>query len=250
MKASISRIKAFKACRRMYEFRYIEGLEPVKKAEALETGLSYHSYLEGLYKTGELPDEYTKECAMAHAYKKFVFPNVQIAPDGAEKWLESVRGSHTLIGRVDGITPDGVIVEHKTTSGNLLEYEYNLQLDEQLLAYMALTGAREILYTVCQKPTIRQKKDETDAEFFERVFDWYDETKIGVIPLNRTDADVERFLNDFESICSEMEDAEKHKERLYRNTAHCNCWGRKCEYFPICGNYDPNKEYVEFTRRN
>lgn len=250
MKASISRIKAFKACRRMYEFKYIEGLEPVKKAEALETGLSYHSYLETLYKTGELPEEYTKECAMAHAYKKFVFPKVQISPDGAEKWLESVRGAHTLIGRVDGITPDGVIVEHKTTSGNLLEYEYNLQLDEQLLAYMALTGAREILYTVCQKPTIRQKKDETDEEFFVRVLDWYDETKIGVIPLCRTDADVERFLSEFENICSEMEDAEKHKERLYRNTAHCNCWGRKCEYFPICGNYDPSKDYVEFTRRN
>lgn len=250
MKASISKIKAFKACRQMYEFKYIEGLEPVKKAEALETGLSYHSYLEELYKTGELPNEYTKECAMAHAYKQFVFPKVQIAPDGAEKWLERVRGSHTLIGRVDGITPDGVIVEHKTTSGNLLEYEYNLQLDEQLLAYMALTGAREILYTVCQKPTIRQKKDETDEEFFGRVLDWYDETKIGIIPLCRTDADVERFLSDFENICSEMEDAEKHKERLYRNTAHCNCWGRKCEYFPICGNYDPDKEYVEFTRRN
>ena len=33
IKFSISGIKCFKACRRMYEVKYIEGLEPVEKPE-------------------------------------------------------------------------------------------------------------------------------------------------------------------------------------------------------------------------
>ena len=35
---SVSRLKTFKACRRMYELKYIHNLEPVQTPEALETG--------------------------------------------------------------------------------------------------------------------------------------------------------------------------------------------------------------------
>lgn len=247
MKASISRIKCFKACRRLYELKYIEGLEPVEKSEALKTGSSYHEYIENLYKTGELPtDDFSKECAMAHAYKKFVYPQLKV--ESAEKWLELDTAAHTIIGRVDGITPDGKIVEHKTTSLSPMEYVEALELDEQLLAYMALTGAREILYTVITKPTIRLKKGETEEEYFERVIDWYDETKIGVVPVYRSDDDVEAFKKNFDIICSEMENATENRDLLYRNTLHCNCWGRRCEYFPVCSHYDPDCEYVGFTK--
>ena len=51
MKASITKIRAFKSCRRAYELRYIEGLKPVEVSDALETGRSYHEKLEELYKT-------------------------------------------------------------------------------------------------------------------------------------------------------------------------------------------------------
>ena len=40
---------------------------------------------------------------------------------------------------------------------------------------MLLTGMRKVWYTVCRKPTIRQKKNETDEEFFGRMVAWYDE---------------------------------------------------------------------------
>ena len=65
---SISRVKLFKACRRAYELKYIEGLEPVSEAESLTIGKSYHSKLEDLYKNGDFDaSDLSKESAMATA---------------------------------------------------------------------------------------------------------------------------------------------------------------------------------------
>lgn len=250
MKASISQIKLFKACRRAWQFKYQEHLVPVQISDALATGKAYHGYLECLEKGETLPDdEYTKESAMAHAYAKYILPQFKVV--AAEKELEKEIGEHTLHGFVDGLTDDGYIVEHKTTSQEILpggEYEYNLLWDEQVLAYMSLTGLRKVYYTVCKKPTIRLKKDETDEEFYQRMLEWYDtdtEQKIRVFVVERTDAEVEQFEKDFESICAQMQ-----KGEIYRNTCHCNSWGRRCEYSSICLNYNPEQEYIEFTKES
>ena len=45
MRISASKIKAFKACRRLYELKYIENLVPVEKSQALEIGSNYHKLL-------------------------------------------------------------------------------------------------------------------------------------------------------------------------------------------------------------
>ena len=50
MKASVSQIKTFKACRKAWYFKWHEHLIPVETAESLETGKSYHAYLEALEK--------------------------------------------------------------------------------------------------------------------------------------------------------------------------------------------------------
>ena len=248
MKASISRIKAFKACRRAYQLKYIENLIPVQPAEPLAIGKRYHHYLE-LLENGEglPPDDYSKEAAMATAYAKYILPKFKVV--AAEKELEKEIGKHTLHGFVDGLTDDGYIVEHKTTSADIKEggeYEYNLLWDEQVLAYMSLTGLRKVYYTVCKKPTIRLKKDETEEEFFKRILEWYDEdpeSKIRVFVVERTDAEVEQFERDFEEICAQMQEGV-----IYRNTCHCNSWGRRCEYSSICLNYNPEQQYIEFIK--
>ena len=158
MRFSISRIKLFKACRRAYELKYVEGLEPVQSADALQTGLRYHDILETLYKDGNLSaydGNYSKELAMATAYQKYVYPKFRVR--ACEEWKSyKLCTGDELVGRLDGIAEDGRLVEHKTTSSDITEeYEYNLQWDEQILAYMLMTGVREIYYTVCRKPTIR-----------------------------------------------------------------------------------------------
>jgi hypothetical protein len=168
----------------------------------------------------------------------------------AEKELEKQIGDHILHGFVDGLSDDGFIVEHKTTSADIApggEYEYNLLWDEQVLAYMSLSGLRKVHYTVCKKPTIRQKKDETEEQFFYRMLEWYDddtENKIRVFTVERTDAEVKAFEKDFEEICAQMQEGV-----IYKNTCHCMQYGRRCEYASVCLHYDPEQQYVEYVKK-
>ena len=245
MKASISRINCFKACRRMYFLKYVEGIVPVSTPEALETGRNYHARIEALYTGEEIANDYSKDAAMAEAYKRFIMPKVRIVKP--EIALTKQIGNHVLEGIVDGVADDGNIVEHKSTSADLKsgEFEYNLQWDEQVPAYMSLTGARMCHYTACQKPTIRQKQNETDEEFYQRMIDWYDESKIVTFDVYRTDEEIKAFEEDFVRICDEMERA----EYMYRNTRQCMAYGRRCEYAGICLNYDPNEDYVDFIKK-
>lgn len=256
MRLSVHKIKAFKACRRKYELRYIEHMEPVNKAESLIIGSNYHKYLERLYKgetlvdNPDLVEDYSKELAMARVYEEIIYPSFKVVE--AEKWIEYDLGNgDRFVGVVDGIADDGHIVEHKTTGSEITEeYEYNLLWDEQILAYMLLTGYRKVWYTVCRKPTIRQKKDESDKDFFYRMIDWYNydtENKIRLLEITRTDEEVEEFRLELLHMKTMMNQI--HMERdFYRNTCHCNQYGRRCEYSSICLNYDPNQEYIDFVK--
>ena len=253
MKLSVSRLKCFEACRYAYKFKYIEKLEPVQKPDALQVGTNYHEKIEELYSKGEFSqNEYNKETAMAVAYKKYIYPKFKVK--AVEEWFEKPfgNGKHILTGRVDGVAEDGHLVEHKTTGiDNLEEYEFDLQWDEQILAYMYGYDVRSMWYTIVKKPTIRQKKDETDEEFFRRMCEWYDtdtDSKIRVVEITRTDEEIEEFVKRLDIIADEMDHAEKEEKYLYRNPSHCRCWGRRCEYSSICLNYDPDIEYIEFVK--
>ena len=254
MKISISSLKLFTACRRAYELKYIEGITPVCAAPALTAGSSYHEKIEALLKTGEIDtSDLSKESAMAMAYLKYVYPKFKVT--ATEQWVEKpILESDTLIGRVDSISDDGCIVEHKTTSGEITEeYEYGLQWDEQILAYMWATGRRKVWYTVCRKPTIRQRKDESEQAFFDRMVAWYDEdteAKIRVLEISRTEDEVFAFEMALRAMVDEIRHTENVSKNYYRNTAYCSCWGRRCEYAPICLSYNPEQEYVGFERRD
>lgn len=248
MRASISQIKMFKACRRAWELKYKEHLIPVNTSDALATGKKYHELIEMLENGGDLPEEFTKEVAMATAYQKYILPKFHVV--AAEKELEKDLGEHILHGFVDGLSDDGYIVEHKTTSQDIAEggeYEYNLLWDDQVLAYMSLSGLRKVHYTVCKKPTIRLKKDESEEEFFNRMVAWYDDdtdNKIRVFTVERTDDEVAQFEEEFKLICDEI----TQSGYFYRNTCHCTSFGRRCEYASVCLHYDPNQQYIEFVK--
>lgn len=253
MKLSASLVKTYKLCRRKYELKYIEELEPVAKSQALEDGSNYHEMIESLYGDGEkfgyLGGRNPKICAMAYAYLQYIYrqiPNVQYA----EKWFEcKLTPKHSIVGRFDAVTEDGTIVEHKTTSGDVDdEYVYNLQWDEQILTYMLATGTTEMYYTVIKKPTIRQKQNETDEQFYERCVAWYAEDtnkKIGVIKVVRNPQEIKEHRKNLIAMANEIEKC-KH---FYRNTMACTCYNRRCEYSSVCLNYNPDLQYVEFEKK-
>jgi hypothetical protein len=143
-----------------------------------------------------------------------------------------------------------VLIEHKTTSG-LIDgaYYQRLELDEQIPTYMLAFGARRILYTVCSVPSIRQKKDESDDDFYARCVAWYEvdtESKINVVEITKSEEELAEFKIEQDEIVTEMERC----RLFYRNPSHCTKWGRMCEYASVCMNYDPNRDYVGFKRRD
>ena len=250
MRISISRAKLFKACRRAYELKYIEGVYPVKDAESLVVGKNFHQKIEELYKNGSFEIEPTKESAMAVAFQKYVYPYLKVVE--TEKWLEKKLSEDTIVGIVDGITDDGAIAEYKTTSSaNLDEYEYDLAWDEQILAYMYMTGENIVQYVIIRKPNIRIRKSETEEEFYERMVAWYDEdtrNKIRIVNIMRTDEEIEQFGADIVQLISEMKSAEQNSS-FYKNTSYCWKWGRRCEYAQICLHYERDAFYAEYERR-
>lgn len=250
MEASISRIRLFKSCRRAYELKYVEGLVPVETTDALETGTSYHGKLEDLYRDGSFDDsDMSKASVMAKAYEKYIYPKFEVKAV-EEPFEYKACPEHTIVGRVDGVA-DGALVEHKTTSKDLDGYEFDLEWDEQILCYMLAYGVNTMIYTIVKKPTIRQKKNESDEEFYQRMIEWYDEdtySKIRSITVTRTAEELTEFRKHLIMMCDEMERAEA-SGRLYKNPAYCHHWNTLCQYAQICNSYDSEETYVNFERR-
>lgn len=263
MRISASKVKCYKACKRAYYFRYVEELVPVETAQPLVDGSNYHAMIEQLYKNGWFEadvENNPKIAAMAMAYEKYIYPQFKVRT--AEEWFEyNLNDDVQLVGRFDGIADDGLIVEHKTTSADVDdEYIYNLQWDEQILTYMLASGKNEMYYTVCKKPTIRQKQSETAEEYYERCCAWYAEEtdkKIRVIKVTRSEQEVANHKAALKYIVGCMEDDEnlskgecfKDEFIYYRNCSQCTAYGRKCEFASICLDYDPKLEYVEFKKK-
>ena len=261
MKTSNSAIQTFKSCRRLYELKYIHNLEPVETADALKTGISYHEGVEWLLKewldyhvgTPSIQIEDPKVKAMVMAFNFYIIPKLTamgVKPVDTEEWFSyETESGHVIVGRVDGKMTGNIVIEHKTTSSPVDgAYFQKLEFDEQIPTYMLAFNADTILYTVCQKPTIRQKKNESDEDFFKRCCDWYDEdteSKINVIELKKSWDELETFKVEQDAIVTEMENC----KLFYRNPSNCSKWGRMCEYASVCMNYDPEKEYIQFKRR-
>lgn len=248
LKVSNSKIQCYKSCRRMFELKYIENLYPVQKSEAFERGSNYHDKVESILRSGSFEVDEPKSSAMATAFQKYIYP--QLAPIAEEEWFDyKTEFGDEVIGRVDARNADGALIEHKTTSMAIDEaYWYGVQTDEQLLTYMNAYGVRKAYYTVCKSPTIRQKANETDEEFYARCCAWYDddpESKIVMREVYHTEDEINDFAREQALTIREMDNC----NLFYRNRSYCNKWGKMCEYAPICEHYDREQEYVQFERK-
>ena len=243
---SISRIKTYKQCLREYELRYVENLENVVPAPALITGRNYHEKIEELIETGTFEDTGTKTDSMVNAFKEYIYPNFKFK-NAEQEFSIPLTKNINLIGRIDAFLEDGTPVEHKTSSSKPDEiYEGKLAWDDQVAAYMIASGTNKMLYTVCQKPTIRQRKNETEKEYLDRVKDWYDPSKIKAFYVYRSEEELQEKLEEFKRIAIEME----NREFFYPNPAHCRILN--CPFEDICLDYQPGTEEIPlgYNRRS
>lgn len=246
--ASYSKIQCYKSCRRLFELKYIYNVQSTAKIDALERGTSYHDKVEKLLRGEDFEIDEPKSSAMAMAFKEYILP--QLRPVAEEEWFNyETQFGDKFVGRIDALSEDGAIIEHKTTSGEIdEEYWYSRDIDEQLMTYMYAYKTRKAYYTVCRTPTIRLKKDESDEEFYQRCLDWYKddtERKIAMRVIYHTDEEIDAFIAEQALTIKEMNEC----KLFYKNQSYCTKWNRMCEYAPICQHYDPNQTYVGFEKR-
>lgn len=245
MKVSYSQIACYKNCRRMWELKYKNRLYPAVKPEPLETGSSYHKKVEKILDTGDFePDGNLKTNAMAEAFKKYIAPTLNV--EDVEVKITLPFGDDIIDGRIDAITTDGIPIEHKTTSAKIDgEYWFELENNEQIIMYMYLMETNRIIYTACQKPTIKLRKGETEEEFQQRLIDWYDETKIGSQLIIKSWDEINAYADQLSCIIDEM----RNCKLMFKNPSVCHLYYRACEYMPICHTYKAEDEIpIGFTK--
>jgi hypothetical protein len=165
-------------------------------------------------------------------------------------------------GKVDGLivlkkdmegfkAGDLLLLEHKTTSKVDEAYFERMKLDSQLRLY-SLYLSRELgapiagtLFNVILKPSLRQKKSESEAAYHQRhrlEMCWSE-------PYNR------RFLRfpemRLQEIQKELWDAKnviakaRQAEVFTMNSAACFDFHRRCDYWALCSSQDPEQTIIE-----
>lgn len=199
-----------------------------------------------------------------------------------EPWFEVMLGhGRKLRGRFDGIIDiDGslFILEHKTVAGAVTERRLNhLLWDQQASLYVASAWkqglcVKGILYNFLPKPTISQsmatpmekrkykkdgglyancrEADETNAEYIERVREWYVEHSgpeyFRQHIVTRNEAQVEAMVQNVARISSDIRRAERMSD-WYMNPAACQMLS--CPYASVCLEDTPEAREANFAKR-
>ena len=149
-----------------------------------------------------------------------------------------------LKGKLDALTMDGIPVEHKTTGQYSLEkYIDHLAYDDQITIYMLVTGSERAIYTIMQKPTIRQCKAETEAEYLGRVSAWYSPEHAMSVNVVRTAGELEAKREEIIYLARQI----RQTKLFWRNPNTCAI--TTCPYASICLNYEPSMQLVGYEKK-
>lgn len=135
-------------------------------------------------------------------------------------------------------------VEHKTTGQNSLEkYIDHLAYDDQIAIYMLATNSTRAIYTIIQKPTIRQGKNETEDEYLSRVSDWYSPEHVVCVDVFRTAGELKAKYEEIVYIAKQI----RNTKLFWRNPS--NCALVSCPYASVCLNYEPDMQLAGFIKK-
>ena len=237
-----SMIGTFKRCPRRYELEHIHDLKPTEPSEALAIGSSYHSNVENILKHEDY-DHDGLAGKMAEAFEKYIDWQDWNAQPEKEFRVRLSRGLY-LKGRLDALTSDGIPVEHKTTGQYSLEkYIDHLAYDDQITIYMLVTQSPRAIYTIMQKPTIRQGKNESETEYLARVSDWYSPEHVMSVNVVRTAGELEAKREEVIYLARQI----RQTKIFWRNPNTCAI--TSCPYASICLNYEPDMQLVGYEKK-
>lgn len=266
----------FRNCRRRCWYRYVEGLKPIDRDPNLHFGSVSHNWLE-LHHGGQSDDarrsiqiawpspEDAPKRMMAeamflgyvrrYAAEPFQVVELEKVIEGPIVNPETGRISRTFVlrGKVDGlikIDGDYWLLEHKTAGTIDGTYLDRLWADFQIILYsyyltMNGTPIKGVLYNILAKTRIRQKKGETQDEFWRRLVAKYQEPEMfHREQLFIGNEQYDDLLHDLWDLTQAYLEARKHN-RWYKNPGNCFNWNRRCPYWPLCKGGDN-----EMTRAN
>jgi len=246
---SHSRIREYKTCLKRYWFKYVCGIVPIKDAEALSVGKSYHEKVAAVLAGAHTRGYDTLADVMASAFESYIAPQLDVI--ATEKEVKGTIGGVPMVAYLDAVAKDGTPVEHKTTGATDLDaYIDRIHWDDQVSVYNILTGTTKVLYTVVRKPNIRQKKDESDTDFLVRCREWYNENteeKIRLVTVTRTPEELKAKAEEIREIVAEME----VRKTFYRNPYACGTSSFVgCPYASICLDYTPGTQIIGFKEKD
>lgn len=172
---SYSALSSFRRCQKSFEWKYVRGLEPVKREAYFRVGSLWHAGLEALYSGkdplealrlyGQKESEKDPEAAGTIAHEVLVYSAMMRAYLAHREKLSPADGSfrplaaeqkfrlplrhpangvrsrwYDLIGVIDGVVEDDAgwvwLLEHKTTGENLETFMQRTGTDLQLTIYL------------------------------------------------------------------------------------------------------------------
>lgn len=241
-KLTASMIASFKKCPRRYELEYLYELKPVTNSDVLVIGSNYHANVEKILKHEDY-DHTGLAGKMAEAFERFIDWQGWNAIAEEEFEVRLARGIY-LNGKLDALTTDGIPVEHKTTGQYSLDkYIEHLAYDDQIAIYMLATSSKKAVYTIIQKPSIRQGKNETEEEYLSRVSEWYTPEHITCVNVFRSAGELEAKREEIIYLAHQI----RKTKMFWRNPNTCAL--TPCPYSNICLNYEPQMQLVGFEKK-
>ena len=224
---SHSKIQTYLQCRRKYELAYVHNLMPINEANELTIGKNYHSEVERILKGESVGiDPMTRAF-----YRNIDRTGWKVIATEKTFTVGNLTGFIDAIIEIDGTQ---YIVEHKTTRSAIDDkYLHNLRLDNQILIYSLATGIRNFIYTVCNRPTIRQKTNESPDEFEVRCDEWFTEEHCRSFTFTRMQEEVDEKAVEIDRLAREIDSC----DFFPRNPSACKIMG--CPFSEICLDHEP-----------
>ena len=289
LELSPSQAAIARACWKKYYWKYIEGLEPIKRDVKLTLGGVVHEAFDEFYNghsetdiLTEIKNKFDQEISRLtepgdvekmiiakytavgmwayYPYKnKNDFQEIHSEEEFSISFGRKVRGVR-LRGRVDGrVKKENCwwVREVKTTSNAAL-FEKQLDVADQATGYVyALRklgfDVVGVMYDLIRKPLLRQRAQESVDDFGKRIMADYKERpdEYYTRPYTyRTHVDLKHYEEDMIDLAREIRD---HRRRgLWRRNPDA-CWrfNRECEFKKICfqENPDPLTIQLYYTKK-
>ena len=267
MKNSASSLKTWLRCQKLWGLTYVDRKEPVDSGSfEINYGRQFHGLLEN-----DSPELFgSKWSSVINTHFQSYSSHWAVSATKNYTMLEhelrfefELAPGVVLHGYLDGVAKlngKTYIVESKTTGADLTGsyWDYrtqDLQVGVYLLAAKHCEALQKydiagVIYDVTRRPSIRQKKSESDTAYVTRVESWYFDNRHTVFMrkfMHRSDEELEDLCGEIMMIAEQQQ-----RKQFVKNRDSCYAFRKQCGFYAHCFEGVPlssTDHFKERTRR-